>query len=113
VSFGATTSPVTLPYVEAFFAGPTTISQINLLARMSTSGLSLAFPVTYQVYVTDSMDASWIEIGSYNTQPTSSGNVAIALGTSYYTYGIMIVASQLGVDDYGNAYFQLCGVSAQ
>jgi hypothetical protein len=108
----ATSTPSVSPYLAAYFAGPTTIHQINLAARM-LNGVPLAFPLAYQVYVSDPTNTYWISIGNYTTQPTSTGGLAITLSQSVSTYGFLIVASQLGMDNLGGIYFQLCGLSAQ
>ena len=98
--------------LAAWFAnGPQSVSSIVLTARMGNEGngvqKSLAFPKKYKLFLRSPDNSTWVLLGNYTSQPDVSGTVTISLDTPRQTYGVLMVPSVLGVDNYGNHYFQL------
>ncbi len=85
------------------------VSKVILKARMH-NGIVQAFPTSYKISITKPDNSGWMEVGTYNTQPDSAGNVQINLGNSYSTYGVLIRPITLGSDSFGNYFFQLAEV---
>jgi large repetitive protein len=105
-------APPTAPFLATYFSALTTVTQINLLARV-VDGAVLGFPAAYQLYVTNTANTSWISIGNSSVQPNSAGGLTVTLSQSVPTWGFLIIATSIGLDNTGNHYFQLCGVSAE
>jgi len=97
-------------WLAAWLSAPQTVNTLVLTAR-SLNDRPQGFPPSYDVYLTASDNSQWNYVGHYTTQPTSpSRKVVIPLGANYYTYGVQIVPSELGVDDFGGHYFQMAEV---
>ena len=91
-----------------FNNGPKRVDSVKLKARM-VNGTPVAFPKKYKMYVTTSNNNSWQFLGDYTSGPTAAnkGLVEIKLPQPVITFGVMIVPTELGRDDYNNQYFQL------
>jgi peptidoglycan hydrolase-like protein with peptidoglycan-binding domain len=90
---------------------PASITQVILTARMS--GAPEAFPRKYLLYVTDPGNTKWLPAGEYTVQPESNGVATVSLGQTYSTWGVQIIPETLGVDEYGNHYFQLAEIGVR
>lgn len=86
--------------------GPQSVNTAILTARMIGSQPQ-AFPQSYTIYLTSPDNSTWVDIGTYSTQPGIGGEAVVPLGGSYLTYGVLVIPLTLGVDSYGNPYFQL------
>jgi hypothetical protein len=97
-------------YLAAWLqTGPQSISTVLLTARQ-VNGVNVAFPQSYQIYVTAADNSGWDLVGTFSNQPDASGVATIPLGITFSTYGVMIVPITLGADDDGNFYFQLAEI---
>ena len=76
------------------------------------NGRALGFPTAFNVYWSDG--SKWNLAQSYNNVPTpqNSNYVTLKLPAAVNANGIQVVASQLGLDDMGNYYFQASEVEA-
>jgi hypothetical protein len=103
------------PWVAAWFGGPPAaakvVSEVVLRARM-IGGVSYGFPLNYTIYLTNPSNSSWVDVGTFTTQPVanSNGEVVIKLPSTYNTYGVHIMPNSLGKDPFNNYYFQLTEV---
>lgn len=96
-------------FVAAWFSSRQTIKRVVLTARMD--GSAQGFPVQYKIFLTSPDNSAWIEVGVYNMQPDASGRVEISLPQNYATYGLMVVPTTLGKDNFGSNYFQLAEIA--
>ncbi len=85
------------------------VNTLKLTARMQ-DGVALAFPYVYDIHVTSADNSQWVHVGTFTNQPDANGNVNINLPQVYKTYGVLITPRDLGADDFGNNYIQMCGV---
>jgi cytochrome c peroxidase len=95
-------------------ASPKTVSAIFLRARMlNLNGVPvpMGFPAQYQIYLTSPNNSKWDLLGTFENQPDSNGKVIINLATQRSTYGVMIIPTQLGKDNYGVYYFQMAEIA--
>jgi hypothetical protein len=100
-------------YLEAWLPAPQSVTEIRLTARV-LDGQVLAFPLSYDVYISSSASqaqSQWMQIGTYTTQPDANGEVILELAAPTLAGGVKIVPNTLGVDNYGGHYFQLAEVS--
>lgn len=93
-------------YLAGWFASQQSFTDIILTARMS-GGVPLAFPQSYQVYVTTPDGSTWNLLGNFTAQPDGRGRVDLALGRTYQALGVLVVPITLGKDNAGNFFFQL------
>lgn len=103
-------------HIESFnfhFGGFHNVNYVRLTPRFS-SGSTLGFPVTFNIYY--STGSSWVLISSYTSFPTpnsvNSLPVVLPLPSTVNADGIEITATQLGKDDVNNYVFQLAEVAA-
>lgn len=82
------------------------INTLKLKARF-TQGILQAFPLAYDVYVTNPQNTDWVYVGHFTTQPDENGTAVVDLGETYATFGAAIIPSELGMDSYGNHYLQM------
>jgi hypothetical protein len=88
---------------------PATVNEVVLTAR--TSGTtSVCFPISYQIAVSDPAGNVWTPVGTFTTQPNSSGVAVVQLPAQYVTHGVVITPIQLTADSYGVYYFQMADV---
>lgn len=87
---------------------PTSINGLVLSARMA-GNTPLGFPKSYNVFLTNSSNTAWVLVGNFNDQPNSvnKGLVEIKFSQVYQTYGVLIVPTEMGTDNYGNYYLQM------
>ena len=97
--------------LAAWFSSGTAefVSTLRLTARM-WNGTPQGFPQSYAVYLTARDNSRWRYIGTYSTQPDSTGTANVDLGGIYSTYGVLVIPVTLGVDSYNNHYFQLAEI---
>lgn len=93
-------------YVAAWMGGPNSIKTIRLYARNS-NGMMLAFPAAYNIYMTDSANTQLVYMGNFTQQPNANGVATINLSSPFTTWGIQVVPTAFGTDNYGNYFFQL------
>jgi hypothetical protein len=97
-------------YLDAWLLHtPTRVNKLLLSARM-VDGKASGFPRKYDIYVTSPNNSKWVFAGHFSNQPDAQGVATIDLGGYYSTYGVQIVPTVLGVDDYGRYYFQMSKV---
>jgi hypothetical protein len=97
----------TNPWFAAWLPQRKTVSKLELYAR-TKDGKPLGFPRSYRISVTSEDNSRWIPVSSsaYTIQPTD-GKVTINFGRSYNTYGVLLSAEKLGLDDHYNPYLQM------
>jgi hypothetical protein len=97
-------------YLDAWLLHtPTMVNKLLLSARM-VNGKASGFPRQYDIYVTSPNNSKWVLAGHFSNQPDVQGVATIDLGGYFSTYGVQIVPTVLGVDDYGSYYFQMSKV---
>jgi hypothetical protein len=89
-----------------------TVQNVSLTAR-TINGVPWGFPAMYDISVTTPDNTNWVYQGRYTTQPNDSGVATIQLPSAVSTYGVMITPVVLGVDPYGNHYFQMAEIGVQ
>jgi hypothetical protein len=92
-------------YLAGWTHGQQPVSSVLLTARMH-AGTSQAFATNYDVYLTPD-NSTWSFIGNFDATPDSTGAATIPLGTTYQTYGVMLIPKVLATDSAGRYYFQL------
>jgi hypothetical protein len=95
------------------YFGPTPVSTLYMNARMNgaTPPVPLSFPIAYDVRVTNPDNTAWVTIGNRTILPDASGLAKIDLGNTYFTQGVNLIPTTLGVDNNGTHYFQLAELS--
>lgn len=84
---------------------PTRINAVSLRSRLWALG-SLGFPKSYDIFILN-QNQQWELAGNFDFQPDAFGLVEIKLKTIYHSFGIKIVPTEVGTDNYGKYYFQL------
>jgi hypothetical protein len=99
-------------YIAVWLAGnnqPYEVSGLDLTARVVAGKLE-GFPKSYQIYATDAANNTWVLVGTFSTQPQSNGIAHVTFPAEVRTWGVMVIPQDIGVDDSGTHYFQLCGL---
>ncbi len=94
-------------YLAGYHLGPSPVSTVLLTARLNGGSTPEAFPVAYDVWVTNADNTGWIFIANLTTQPDASGLVVVPLGGTFWTHGVRIQPTLVGTDELGGHYFQL------
>lgn len=97
-------------FLAAWLQGRQAVSQVILTARVQ-NGAVLGFATNYDVYLTASDNSRWNYVGNFNAAAGAGGVAKISLGSSYQTYGVLIIPRVLGVDDNGAHFFQLAEIT--
>lgn len=98
-------------WLAAWFPSRTTINKIVLTPRRAGNGTELAMPKKFNVYVTAADNSKWLQSNYLMTARGSQ--YVLYLPRSYDTYGVQLIPTELGKDDFGNYYFQLADMSAE
>ena len=85
---------------------PQAVKQILLTAR-ALNGQVLGFPRRYDLFLTSPDNSSWQKVGFFSNQPNTDGIAVVSLPSEMVTYGVMIVPTVLGVDNYNVHYLQI------
>jgi len=104
------TSASSTEWIAYWFNSFYNINYIEMFPRYA-GGTALGFPVQFDIYYSNG--SSWIHESSYSSFPTPRTDwIILPLPTTVNANGIQIVATQLGLDNYNNAVFQLAEVGA-
>ena len=108
-SFFATANNDRGTFLAAWMGQLHDVKKILLTARLY-NGQIQAFPPSYDIYLGSPDNTRWDLIGTFTNQPDASGKVTITLNKYYRTAGVLIIPKTLGVDAYGNHYFQMAEI---
>ncbi|MCB0361852.1 MAG: hypothetical protein KDD35_03985, partial [Bdellovibrionales bacterium] len=103
-------------FIAGWFPSPDmpTINSLEITPRI-VYGTVLSFPPSFDLYVTSEDNSRWVFVKTYFQSEltlTAEEKYVVPLAKSFQTWGILIVPKEIGFDDYGNYYFQLCGIKA-
>ncbi|MCB9655303.1 MAG: RICIN domain-containing protein [Deltaproteobacteria bacterium] len=103
----------TREWIAAWLPGRTQVSGLTLRPRYVGTA-RIAFPPAFRVYVTNESNTAWALVGDFSETllPSTNGDLTLSFPRTYTTYGVHIVPTRLGPDDFGNAYLQLCELTA-
>lgn len=91
--------------------GAVPVKEVILNARLDGGpGTNYGFPAEYDLYVTAIDNSAWVKVGNFSNQPDANHQAVIDLGTARPTYGILIVPTKFGTDNYGSYVFQMAEI---